>query len=796
MRELRFVFRALAKRPALSAIAVLTLGLGIGATTAVFSVVYGVLLKPLPFEAPERLVRFYADSPRTGVEGAGLSAADFLDYRDQLTSFEDVAAFRYFGLSLTGVEKPRELTTVQIYPGMLEVLGTPPALGRSFGPEVADRSDHREVILNHGFWQRQFGGDESLLEQTVSLDGNPYTVIGVMPPDFPFPSDGVEMFAPLGINPESARRTGRFLPVIGRLAEGVSLEEAQAEASAVAARLEAAHPESNEEWTVRLVPLHETAVGSVRPALLLILGAVSLMLLIACVNVGNLLLSRGLDRQQEMALRTALGAGRGGILRLLILESVVLALFGGALGTGLALGGTRLLALFGPDNLPRLEQVAISGPVLLFALGLSIATGLLFGALPAFQGSRVDLAATLKEGGRGGSGGSSGTLRRVLTSAQLGVSMLLLVGAALLLKSFLALVQVDLGFRATELVESQMFVYGQKYPEPETWVRFAEDLTTKVEALPGVTAATVTSSIPLNGIGNFTNEVTIVGRSEAEKDQPNIRLVLPSYFETLGVPLVRGRGFTAEDRSGSPTVALLSSTAKRQFFPDVDPMGQRIRVGDTNPTEVTVVGVVGDTIDGGPGEVPRPVLYIPFAQNPTGSMTVVARTATDPAALIPLLEDQVWAVDPDQPVFRTRTFEERVARVIAQPRFYTYLVSVFSAIALILAAVGLYGVISYSVSQRTRELGVRMALGAARRQVLALVLRQAAWLLAAGVVLGLVAAVLTTRLAESLLYAVSPTDLPTFVLVSAVLLLAGLAACWIPARRAAALDPVEALRDE
>ena len=796
IRDFKWAWRSLLRQPTFTATALFTLILAIGATTAVFSVLYAVLWSPLPYAEPDRLIRISGTNPSEGVERSGLSSADFLDYRESLSTLEGLHGFRYFGLSISGVDRPAEITTLLVTPGFLKTLGVTPIYGRTFLEEEGEPGKNRVVVLTHSLWQTRFGGDAELVGQQLLLDGNQYTVVGIAPPGFHYPQDEVQIFSPLVVDPDQARRDRRWMTTIARLKPGVTLEQARAEATALAHGLESRYPETNKGWGAEVRPLLDVVVGDTAPALKAIFGAVLLMLLIACANVANLLLARSVERRREVAVRAALGAGRRRLVRLLLSESVLLAVVGGIGGALLAGLGIRLLAVVGPENLPRLAEVRMDGMVLLFAFLASLVTGVIFGALPALQLSRTDLHLVLKDGGdREGSARAGGRARGLLTVAELALALLLLVGAGLMLKGFLALTAVEPGFEPDDVLATQIFVFGEKYREDEPRRVFFERLFDEIRGIPAVEAVSAVSSIPLSGIGNSSSRLQVVGRAEPEPERVRTRSAATGYFAAMGIPLRQGRTFSDQDTAGTPLVAVINETAARRIFGAAAPLAQRIRLDDGDD-EATVVGVVGDLRHAGLGEEVAPEIFFPFAQANTGVMTVVTRTTTDPRPLINLVESKIWNVDPDQPVYRTMVMEDELRDSVAQPRFYATLISAFAIVALVLACVGLYGVISYAVSQRTREIGIRMALGAQGRDVLGLIIKNGLALVLVGLGAGLLGAFALTRLVRNLLYGVSPTDPATFLWVPVILAAVSLAACYVPARRAAAVNPLVALRGD
>ncbi len=803
MKDLRLALRSLVRSPALTVIAVVTLALGIGATTAVFSVVDGVLVRSLPFLDAERLVRVYASKPSQQIDRAGLAGADFVDFREKVEAFEYLGSWQYFGLSL-GEERPRELSTILVTPGMLTELATP-LHGRGFLPEEGQPGQSRAVVVSHALFESELGGDPDVVGTELILDGEAYRVVGVMGSDFRFPgASGTEIWAPRAFDPAQLDRRAHWWNATGKLSPGTTLEQAQAEASNLARSLEEQFPDTNEGWGVTIVPLKEQMVGRVRPALTSLLIAVGLVLLIACANVANLLLARGLSRQGELALRASLGASRGRLLRQLLTESVVLALAGGALGVLLARLFLSGLAAAAPVGLPRLSEISLDGRVLLFALGATLSTGIVFGLVPALRLTGKGLAGAIRDGGRGTDRSGGLRLRGLLAVAQLALSLLLLIGAGLMLRSFLRLVDVDPGFRVEERVAIQLFVYGDRYQEPESQRVFFERLYEEIESVPGVQSVSGVSSLPMGQLGGGGQPIQIEGRAEPEEQQPGVRIASRGYFETMGMQLRAGRFFGDEDRDGGVPVTVINESAARQYFGEEAAVGKRFMVGEASPGEerepVTVVGVVSDTRFIGMSEDPIPEIYIPFEQSVTGAMSVVVATEGPPAALQTALEDRVWKVDPAQPIWRTVTLETLIREDTAQSRFYARLIMLFAGVALVLAAIGLYGVISYSVAQRTREIGIRMAIGARTGDILGRVLRDGSSMilvgLGLGLLLGLGLTIAFSKLLSGLLFEVSPTDPPTFIGVSLVLVAVGLLACLIPAWRASRVNPIRALHYE
>lgn len=797
--DLKSGWRALGARPGPSAAAILTLALGIGATSTVFTVVHRVLLAPLPYPEPGELVRVYATSSGHDIDRAGLAGADFADFARTLESFEHLGAYRWHGLALSDAERPRDLATILVTPGLLAELGTP-RLGRTFLPEEAQPGEGGVVVLADGLWQSQFGADEGVLGRSLELDGVDYTVVGVMPEGFSFPAPGIELWAPWTYAPAELDRDSRSWNVVGRLARGVSLETACDELRTAAAALAEEYPKSNEGWSAVAVPLEEVVVGAARPALLALLGAVAMVLAIACANVANLLLVQGLSRRREMALRAALGARRAHLVRQLLVESLLLSVAGGALGAVLAYTGVAAVLRLELEGLPRIEEIALDGSVLAFALVLTLVTGLASGVVPALELAGRELGGRLRETGPRAAGPPGARrLRGTITVGQIALSLVLLVGAGLLLRSFLRLVDVESGFRPERRVALQLFVYGGKYDDAEQQRQFYARLLEELEALPGVRSAAGVSSLPLSPIGGGQVPVHVLGRAEPESSMAGLRIATRGYLETMGIPLRAGRAFSAQDREGSTRVALLNETAARRYFPRGDAVGSFLR-GESEEATTQIVGIVGDVRHQGLDREPDPELYLPFQQNVSGAMSVVVETEGDPAPLVAAIQERVWTVDPTQSIWGAVSLEALVARDTARERFQSLLVALFAAVALFLAAVGLYGVLSFAVVERTREIGLRMAVGARRPTILTLVLGSGARLVGAGLGVGLVAALalvsLFSRLLDPFLFRISADDPATFVAASALLAFVGFVACLVPALRASRLDPIRALRYE
>jgi len=808
--DLRYSLRRLAASPGFTALAGLTLALGIGANSALWSVVSGVLLAPLPLPEPGRLVVIW--ETRRDQRGSA-TAPDFLDWQRQARAFSGFGATTSTSVNLTGRGEPERLPAARVSAGWFPTLGVRPKLGRGFTAEEDREGGPRAVLLSDGLWRRRFGADPGIVGRTVEANGLASMVVGVMPATAVLPRSAEraeELWLPLALTRGEIESTGsHFLTVVGRLAPGTSTTAAAAEMRGIAAGISRLRPQSNTGLSVALVDLKDALVGEVKMPLLLLLGAVGFVLLIACANVANLLLARSAARQREIAVRAALGAGRGRLVRQLLTESLALAVAGGAAGLLLAAWSSDLLRTLLPANLPRRAAIGIDGRVLAFTLALTLLTGLLFGVAPSLAATRRDLQAALAEASRGSAGPGRQRLWGALVVAEVALAVVLLAGSGLLLRSFFTLTQVDPGFDGRGLLTLRVAAPSARYGTPESAVALYDQLLSRVQALPGVRSATAISDLPLAD-GGESLSIFFLGRPTPRvEDVPSVfaRLVSPAALGTFGIPLLRGRDLTPADRQGALRVGLVNSTAARRFWPGEDPLGKQITLDDGDPRPLTVVGIAGDVRHFGLGSATRPELYFPYAQAPAlqwtwleRSMTLVVRVAGEgeaaAAGLSAGVRGAVAAVDRDLPVYRVATMGEVRARSLAGERVYMLLLSLFAALALLLAAVGVYGVIAFAVTRRTREIGIRIALGAREGRVLGLVLGQGMAPVAAGAVLGLAAAAGLTRLLSRLLYGVAPVDPGTFA--AAALLLAGVAfaASWLPARRAARIDPVVALRME
>jgi putative ABC transport system permease protein len=814
-QDLRYAFRMLLKRPGFTAVAVLSLALGIGAISTIFSFVNGIMLKPLPYREPERLVLLDETAFKRGIASMGVSFPNFVDWREQNQAFEDIAAYTTGGLAIAGGGEPEQLKGAFVSQGLFEILGVAPILGRTFTADE-DQPDHDlVVILSYGLWQRRFGGDPKILGATLLLNNRSRVVIGVMPKGFQFP-EVAEVWGPLALNTKLWTRTDHGLEAIARLKPGVTLDQVQAEMTSIASNIEEQNPVTNEGLSVSLTSLRAGLTGDYKKALLILLGVVGFVLLIACVNVANLLLARSTARQKEIAIRAALGANRKRIFRQLLTESLLLGLISGAIGLVLALWGMDLLLAAIPIDIPFWMKFDLDFRVLGFTAGCSLLTGFVFGTAPALQASNPDLNETLKEGGRSAAGGGRHRVRSLLVVAEIALSLVLLVGAGLMMRSFISLQYVDAGINPEGVLTMNVGLPRAKYGEPEKRVAFFSQLLERVRALRGVQSAGTNSGLPLSG-NNWGRSLTVEGRpvlSVGEAPMINHCVISPKYFSAMGIAILKGRDFDERDvmppkvpqlvvrgevQPGASTgVTIIDERLAREYWPDEDPIGKRIRFGPPEDNEPwhTIVGVVREVKHDRLNASTRMSVYLPFAQMPIGGSSLVIRTDGRPENLIAAVRDQVRELDPDLPVTRIMPMTEVVARSVWQPRLYTALFGVFAAVALILATVGIYGVMSYSVTQRTREIGLRMALGAQRQDVLKLVVGRGIILASIGVGVGLAAAVGLTRLMTSLLFGVTATDPFTFAAVSVLLTGVALGACFVPARRAAKVDPMVALRYE
>ncbi len=810
-QDVRYGIRRLAHSPGFTIVAVLTLALGIGANTAIFSVIDAVLLRPLPFPQSSRLVSVRTvDAVRDrGNPITSASYPDFFDWRSENRVFSGITAFRDSDFTLTGIPQPLHLTGEMVTAGFFTTLGVGPRIGRAFRPEE-EKAGHEVVILSHRLWQTVFQSDPKILGRLITLDGRGYTVVGVMPAGFHFPIETppVELWTTISVDakgktPMTAQRGAHLLQVVARLKPGVGLAQAQADMGRINANLKAQYPETNTHFGgARVVPELDLLVGNVKPALLVLFVAVGLVLLIACVNVANLLLARSMARQKEMAIRAALGASQGRIARQLLAESIVLSLAGGLVGLLLAAWATTGLVRLVPQNIPRMGQIGIDGPVFLFTLLASVATGMLFGLAPALHASKTGLVEPLNESSRGLSGGvRHQRVRSALVVVEMGLALALLAGAGLLIRSFSRLERVNPGFNPQNLLTFTFDLPDARYTT-EQQVNFYDQLLRRLNALPGVRSAAAIKPLPLSS-NNMDIGFSVVGRPSTPADRPDsfFRLVSPGYFRTMGIPLIEGREFNAHDTRTSAPVVIVNQSFARKYFPGQDPVGQRVVPGAADHPvkklpEYEIVGVVGNVLSTNLSDPPQPEYYVPYSQIMFGGYSIVVRADMAPEGLASAVRGVVRGMDPDVPVYDMKTMDQYLGTAVAEPRFSMLLLSIFAALALVLTAIGLYGVIAYAVAQRTHEIGIRIALGAGPGDVLGDVLGSGARIALLGVVCGTAGALAATRLLRGLLYGVSASDPATFAAVALLLFGVAMLACYIPARRAMRVDPVIALRQE
>jgi putative ABC transport system permease protein len=811
IQDLRFGVRMLLKNPTFTFIAVLTLALGIGANTAIFSVVYAVLLRPLPYHQPEQLVMLWTKQEKIGVEQTLLSEAEILDLREQSKLFEGFAVLNGNPLILSGYGEPEQLNGAPVSTNFFSLLGTKIYIGRDFMPEEERPGAPRVAILNYGFWKRRFGGDQSVIGSTINLSGWPTTVVGILPPNFEFmlPSEtqeatDIQVWTPYADDYAKQPRHHHTLTTIARTKPGVTLQQAQAEMDAIAARLLPLHY-TNTGFTVKVVSLHTDIVKKMRPALLILLAAVSFVLMIACANVASLLLGRAATRAKEIAVRAALGAGRIRIMRQLLTESILLSALGGALGILLAFWGVKALLALSPADLPRLDEVGLNIQVLTFTCAVTMLTGILFGLFPAIRASQVNMTQAVKDGSRSLiGGGSSRHIRGVIVVAEIALSLVLLIGAGLLLRSFQNLTKVDPGFEPDRVLTVRLMPPRLKYKNGIAVGIFYQQLMEKIQALPGVESAAAISDLPLTGQAASTT-LTFEGvtanaeRGDLASFEVDERIITPDYFKTMKTPLMAGRFFGPQDVRGQPRVAIIDETLARRLWPNANPVGRRLTYGrfpDQPQTWIEIIGVVKRVRHQRLEADIREVVYFSHAQASRIGMTLVMRTNYDPALMVNAVRGAVQAVDHDQPIYGIHMMNELVSAARAPARFTLLLLLIFAGVAATLAMVGIYGVMSDAITNRTREIGIRLALGAEAKDVLRLVLRQGLEFTLMGIAGGLVAALLLTRLMRDLLFSVSATDPLTFILIAVLLTAVAGLACFIPARRATKVDPMIALREQ
>ncbi len=801
-RDFRFAIRTLLKKPVFTLVVVSTLALGIGANTAIFSVVNGVVLKALPYERPEQLVAVWNQLSKVGLPRLWFSEPEFFDYLDQNTVFQDFAVFAGGGANLTGADRPTRVSLAYVSGGFFPLLKAKALMGRVLSPED-DRADGPETVaLSYSFWRDQMGRDPEAVGKKLTLDGTSVTVIGVLRPDFRFQQEQIDVWTPFRFDRANLRSRGsHYLEAFARLKPQVTLQQAQSQMDAIAGRLEEQYPHNYKDagWGTRLSPAQEEVVGEVRPALLLLLVAVGLVLLIACVNVANLMLVRGASRVKEIAIRNALGATRGRMIRQLLTESCLLSLGGGSLGLALAFTGLRLLKTVNPGNIPRLDEVSIDAKVLGFTLAVSILTGVIFGVVPAFQAARQDPIEALKEGGRDSQAGARRGFLRGLAVVEVALSLALLVGAGLMLRGFSRLADIDPGFRTEHILTFKTALPEVQYPEAPQWSRFYRQLTDRIQTLPGVEGVGAVSQLPLSGAassGTVTPESPAAGYQGPEDIEADRRRVTPGYFAAMGIELVQGRFFNDRDVADSPPVAIIDTTLRDRFWPNEEALGKRIKRGgrESNNPWLEIVGVVAHVKHSGLDQPGREQLYAPVEQWPTTNMVTVVRTTGDPTALTAAVRGEVASLDRQLPLYADTTMSEYLSENLAAPRFNVLLLGSFAVLALILAAIGVYGVMSYSVAQRLHEIGIRIALGASQRVVTGMVLREVLGLALIGGAVGLALSIVSARWMEGFLYGISSADPWTYVAVSTLLICLVALAALVPARRAGRVDPISVLR--
>jgi putative ABC transport system permease protein len=793
LRDMRYAVRQLMKAPGFAVVAVLTLALGVGATSAIFSVVNGVLLQPLPYPDPDALVRVHEVVPQYG--RFSVSPANFLDWRKQNSVFERIAAYSPGTGTLAGTEGPERVLNAAVSWDTFELLKVNPVLGRGFTEEEGQPGEANVIVLSHGAWQRRFGGDPGVLGRTVNLSGAPASIIGVMPASFYFPTRDAEFWVPLTISPANPPRGAHFLGVLARMKPEVSTDQAEAEMKTIAERLAVQYPASNANESAEVVLLYEQIVGGIRPALMTLFAAVGVVVLIACANVANLLLVRASVREKEIAIRAAIGAGRRRLVLQMLAESLVLSLAGGALGLLLAYLAIPSIQTLSAGSIPRVLDVTIDTRVLAFVFIISVAVGVVFGLAPAWFVTRTTLGEVLKEGGRSSSSTGGRWLRNGLLILEVALSIVLLVGATLLLRSFAKLTSVDPGFRPEGVLTFRVALPQASYPQPHNRVAFYDNLLTKLEALPQVTTAGMVQTFPMRG--GYTLSFAIQGRPPSkpgEGPSANHRVASPGYFGTLGIPLLRGRLFTDRDSEKAPMVAIIDESFATRHFPNEDPIGRGLDIGNGTDGFYEIVGVVGNVHHDGLDADPSPTMYVPYRQDIFSSMWLVARTNGDPAQLTSTVRQTVREIDPGLPAFSISPLASVISDSVAQRRFSMLLLGLFALIAVFLAAVGLYGVVAYTVSQRTQEIGVRMAIGAGRSDVLKMVVGGGMKLALFGVAIGIAGALAVARVVAAMLFEVTPFDPTSYLATAAILLAVAALACYVPARRAMRVDPIVALR--
>lgn len=807
LQDLRFAARTLRKSPGFTAIVIATLAIGIGANTAIFSVVYAVLLKPLPYANPDRLVSVFQANAQQKIPADAFSYPDLVECRDHNSVFDGMAGYNAHDLVLNGAGEPAEVHTIVVTPEMFSLLGVKPLIGRALFPQDGTRGAAPVVVLSENLWRSRFAANPAIIGRSISLDKRAFTVVGVMPASFRFPLDAKsgDVWIPVVQDPVfgpflSAGAAARFLITVGRLKPGVSMKQAQADMDTMASRLAKEFPAANAGWAIRVEPLQQEITGNARSALLVLLGAVLLVLLIACANIANLLLARATSRAREIGVRIALGAGRARIVRQLLTESALLGLLGGVAGIALAYWGVSALGDMLPADLPRAQGLHVEGWVLVFAIVLSAVATVIFGLAPALFAADSSLQASLKESaGRSGEAGRRRRARSVLAAAEIALAMVLLVAAGLLIRSFAALTSVYPGFNAQHVVTAEIDLPRYQYSKPAQWVAFGNDLLARVQAQPGLSDSAIGAPMPI--VDGFAGVSFLIAGNPplppGTLQQAHFAMVSPGYFHVMNVPLLQGRFFTQSDSSMAPRVAIISEALARRYFRDQDPLGRQLSFGFLSKSDAwKIVGVVGDVRDVALNKQPVPMLYAPFDQSPLWGALLAVRTSLNTPSVAAAIRRVTDQIDKNLPVTKVQPMPEAISASVAQPRFRTLLLGLFGAIALALAVIGIFGVMSYSVARRTREIGLRMALGATPGGVLRMILADSLKLVVVGLAVGIAAALVLTRFLSSMLFAVHPSDPLTFIGVAVALTVVALLACSVPARRASRVDPAVALREE